>query len=182
MDFCSEKILKTCRTLGWTLAIMLPLSGCDRYRSDEACSSALEIKARERWVVDQSGLAHDLDNGLIWYRCNAGERYSEGRCVGEAASLTFPQAQLYAADFASASGRPWRLPTRAEVASLRVPSCTNPALDRSIFPSVLIGHYWVDASDHMKGDVACSLYTYNGWVHCRDDPGARRHVWLVVER
>jgi hypothetical protein len=162
--------------------VVLLMGGCERYRTEQACAQAQDRAARVRWIVDESGIARDRASGLTWYRCNAGERYVAGACVGQASVFTHEQALQYAADFAAASGRGWRLPTRDELASLRVPACENPAVDSRVFPSVVVGHYWAGELGSRGFGLGCSLYTYSGWVQCRDDPLALRHAWLVVDR
>jgi hypothetical protein len=158
------------------------LAGCDRYHALPQCGAQLQGDPGTQWTLGADGTAVQRATGLTWYRCNAGERFVNGTCAGEAVRLSHIEAAQYAQDFASASGRPWRVPTLAEMRALRVRECNNPAVDTRVFPSVRADHYWSGEAGPRGFGLACSVYTYNVMAQCRDDPQQLRLFWLVLDR
>lgn len=159
----------------------LGVAGCDRHQRQPSCSALEAGELPAGWHLDVGGIARAPGSGLRWFRCNAGERFAGGQCVGEALLLNRADAEAYVQDFSRASGRPWRLPTRAEMNALRRTDCNNPAVDPRIFPSVRVDHYWSGEASHRAFGLACSFYTFNGFGFCRELPSNRRPFWLVLD-
>ena len=65
-------------------------------------------------VKGSEGAARDSENDVTWYRCSAGQRYSNYRCRGEIVYLNWQDAMDgtmdYAVEFSEKSGITWRLP------------------------------------------------------------------------
>lgn len=158
------------------------MAGCDRYHEQPQCGTWLTGEPGPQWELGADGTARQRDAGLTWYRCNAGERFAGGACVGQALHTTRAEAAQYAADFSAASGRRWRLPTVDEMRGLRLEQCRNPAVDTRVFPSVRSDHYWAGEAMARNEAFACSVYTYNLMAQCRDDPRQARLFWLVLDR
>ncbi len=164
------------------LAAVGLIAGCDRHHTLPQCGAVLAGDPGRAWTLGGDGTARQEGAGLTWYRCNAGERFVNGSCVGEPLRVPHAEARQYAQDFSSASGRAWRLPTIEEMRELRMASCNNPAIDTRVFPSVRSDHYWAAESGPRGFGLACSVYTYSVMAQCRDDPEQRRLFWLVLER
>jgi len=164
------------------LAAVGLLAGCDRHHTLPQCGAVLSGDPGGAWTLGGDGTARQAGAGLTWYRCNAGERFVNGSCVGEPLRVSHAEAMQYAQDFSSASGRAWRMPTIEEMRELRMASCNNPAVDTRVFPSVRSDHYWAAESGPRGFDLACSVYTFSVMAQCRDDPEDKRLFWLVLER
>ena len=172
---------RRCGVIGLIVATGL-LSGCERHHTLPQCGAVLSGDAGRSWTLSADGTARREGAGLTWYRCNAGERFANGTCIGEPLRVSHAEAMQYAQDFSSASGRIWRLPTIDEMRELRMPSCHNPAVDTRVFPSVRSDHYWSAESGPRGFGLACSVYTFSVMAQCRDDPDEKRLFWLVLER
>ena len=65
-------------------------------------------------VKGSEGAARDSENDVTWYRCSAGQRYSNYRCKGEIVYLNWQDAMDgtmdYAVEFSEKSVITWRLP------------------------------------------------------------------------
>ena len=155
------------------------LSGCGRYRDQPLCDDFFAAGDVGSFALKDGGLAVDAESGLTWYRCNAGERFRDGQCVGLAVLATREDAQHYVEDFNRHSDRVWRLPTQAEMQTILSRSCVNPAINRQVFPSVVAVSYWnSDASRH--GDyMGCTTNTYSAYTFCREMSTNQRPFLLV---
>ena len=172
---------RRCGVIGLLVAAGL-LSSCDRHHTLPQCGSVLVGDPGRSWALGTDGTARQAAAGLTWYRCNAGERFVNGACVGEALRVSHTEALQYAQDFSSASGRAWRLPTVEEMRDLRQSSCHNPAIDTRVFPSARADHYWSAESGPRGFGLACSVYTFNVMAQRRDDAAPPRLFWLVLDR
>lgn len=74
-----------------------------------------------------SGQWQDPETGLIWMRCSVGQEWTGSGCSGQALELKWQDAKDYVPLFnekvAFAGKRTWRLPTIAELSSIR--KCSN---------------------------------------------------------
>ena len=166
--------------LALLLSILL-LTGCERYSSLPQCSSVLDMGQPVTLQLDANGSALDKSEGLRWYRCSAGQRFSNDQCVGEAISMTRQEAMDYAAEFAARAGQAWRLPTVGEMGTLKQDHCTNPALDARIFPSIQITNYWTSSTSLNGPSMGCTVYTFNGNSICKEVVSQKRPFMLVMD-
>lgn len=158
---------------------LLALSACGRYRDKPLCDLYFAAGDVGSFEVRDDGLAIDSATGLTWYRCNAGERYRDGQCVGSAQLSTRADALAYVADVNRASGRTWRLPTRDEFQSILSQACVNPAVNRQVFPGIVSDSYW-NADDSRHGDyMGCTTNTFSGYSFCREMASNQRPFMLV---
>lgn len=160
---------------------LLLLAGCERYSSLPQCSSFLDTGHPVALQLDANGSALDKAEGLRWYRCSAGQRFSNGQCVGEAIELPRQEALAYAAEFAARAGQPWRVPTVGEMATLKQNHCTNPALDTRVFPSVQVTNYWTSSTSLNGPSMGCTVYTFNGNSICKEVVTQKRPFMLVMD-
>lgn len=72
----------------------------------------------------KSGQWQDPKTGLIWMRCSIGQKWNGNTCTGKAIKLTWDDAREYTRKFINGKQRfgghsNWRLPTMAELTSIR---------------------------------------------------------------
>lgn len=180
----SAKFLVRIRRGSWMLAIvgLMGLTACDRYQQPPQCSAYFQNGQTEEWSLEDSGTAVELKTGLRWYRCNAGERFTGGQCVGSPLVLNFDEAKRYVMEVAAASGQKWRLPTSAEVDRLKQTRCTNPAINSHIFPSVQVENYWTQDKSSAGDRYACVFYTYSGNQSCLQSASEQHPFWMVMDK
>lgn len=71
---------------------------------------------RFEWADQANGELRDRKTGLVWQFCTSWHGSWNGkRCDDRQARFTWAQAPEYARSVARRSGKPWRLPTRAEL-------------------------------------------------------------------
>lgn len=165
-----------------TATVLALLSGCDRYRPVTLCANHFQPGEQEGFVLDEQGSALDIRTGTRWFRCNAGQRYSGGQCLGDTAYLSLQEAMRYAEEFSAASGKAWRLPTQREMGSLKQTACVNPALNTQVFVGAVVDNYWTSSASANKAVLACTTFTYNGNGYCRELASNARPFMLVLDR
>lgn len=118
--------------------------------------------------------------GLVWQRCSIGLKVAaDGRCTGERAELSFPEAEAAA----KAAGAPWRLPTARELGGLVDQDCGTPAIDRTIFQDVSDStdegaeEYWTSTPAGLDEMMYFIDFSF-GHADIRS-PGFRRYARLV---
>ena len=115
---------------------------------------------------DEKAIAYDRLTRISWYRCNAGQVFQEGKCVGEPLKLNWLEAQSYAREFSASSGMNWRLPEYWQMRELQRFDCINPAIDTRAFPAVEVSHYWSRDEHIFSERIACSVYTFKSQGYC----------------
>ena len=107
-------------------AMPRPLQACKPLLAALGCAAALlALPAHAQSDAQRmaTGQWHDPDTGLVWMRCSVGQRWTGSTCSGQPLMLTWNKARAYPATFnqqvALGGHRNWRLPTIAELASLR---------------------------------------------------------------
>lgn len=168
--------------LALTATALALLSGCDRHRAATTCASHFQPGPQPGFVLDGQGSALDTNTGTRWFRCNAGQRFAGGQCVGETAYLSLEEAKRYAQEFSAASGKAWRLPTQREMASLKQSACVSPALNTQVFVGAVVDNYWTSSMSANKATLACTTYTYNGNDYCRELATNARPFMLVLDQ
>lgn len=158
------------------------LSGCDRYAEKGFCADHFAQGDLGRWQVDTQGLVTDSKSGLRWFRCNAGERFQDGQCLGEANLMSKTDALAYVVDFAAASGKAWRLPSLKEMESLTETACVNPSVNTQAFPTAKVEQYWARDISRHGPQLACAYYSFSGNTYCREPALNPRPFWLVLDK
>ena len=164
------------------LGFAVMAGGCGRYRDKPACDTYFAPGDVGQFELRGDGLAVDPDSGLTWYRCNAGERFRDGACTGEALLLSKADADAYVKDFSQSSGRQWRLPTQQEMRTLKMDACENPALNTNVFPSAASDSYWNQGTSSHGSYMACTTNTYSGYSFCRELATNQRPFMLILEK
>lgn len=89
----------------------------------------------------------DKKTGLTWQRCSLGQKWKEKiGCVGNVAQVNFAEAQ-------DEESENWRLPRPAELRSLTIGRCSNPAITGEAFPDMDPDFQWYWAFDGKMDQV-----------------------------
>ncbi|TVR59246.1 MAG: DUF1566 domain-containing protein [Candidatus Competibacteraceae bacterium] len=112
------------------------------------------IEAQRRAAADElaadgyrdngDGTVTDLGTGLTWMRFALGQRWENGRVVGEAMKVTFDEAEIHvnrlnAMQYLGKRG--WRLPTKDELLTL-VRRNYQPTINPKAFPQCPSSYFW----------------------------------------
>ena len=149
------------------LILLFVLVGCDYYKPKPDCSEHFKGRDKTGFQTDESGLARSEKTGTIWYRCAAGQRYSNFRCKGEPLRLNWDAANEYAEEFSQKSGKAWRIPTKQELKSIMEEKCINPSVNPTVFPGLEVDNFWTSSGSLNSDLFRCSVYTFRGDLFCR---------------
>ena len=159
------------------LVIVVMIAGCGR-RLPPDCREFLEKTDFGRFEIKGRGIALDSDLGIEWFRCSVGERFLNDNCIGEPLLLRWESGVGMVQEINAKMGGDWRLPSRSELASLRIRECGNPSVNTNVFPAILVDNYWArDKSPH--SGFRCGMYTYSGATSCRLFDNLERPILMV---
>jgi hypothetical protein len=159
------------------LVILVMIAGCGR-RLPPDCREFLEKTDFGRFEIKDRGIALDSDLGIEWFRCSVGQRFLNDNCIGEPLLLRWESGVDMVQDINEKMGGDWRLPSRSELASLRIRECGNPSVNTNVFPAILVDNYWArDKSPH--SGFRCGMYTYSGATSCRLFDNLERPILMV---
>ena len=164
-----------------SLIVVFTLNSCGDYRSEETCGDSIAEGDKGRFEVDKDGFAKDTESGVVWYRCSAGQQYSNFRCKGEILYLSWDEAIDYAAEFSEKSGITWRLPTDNEMQSVTEDACVAPAINHNAFPSIAVENHWTSSKGLHQDIFRCAVNTYSGRLSCRQPRDVGQPFMLVRE-
>lgn len=104
----------------------------------------------------------DLTTGLYWKKCAEG--LSGENCTeGTAQAMTIESALQLAKTTREATGQAWRLPNIKELRSLVEESCTNPAINETVFPNTPWSGYHLSSTmsfrKSLSGTISMELYS-----------------------
>lgn len=161
----------------------LLLSGCDRYSTKPRCSDDIRSSLLSGFSFAPNGTAFNMETSLTWYRCLAGTSFKAGRCQGSAFQMNWAEANRFAADLTEKSSVTWRLATQQELQSLIQPDCNNPALNTAVFNNIGAVNLWTGSSSWKhRSDYACTIYSYNGALSCKQSKASLHPFLLVTEQ
>lgn len=136
-----------------------------------------------------AGGAQVQDNrtGLIWMRCLEGQTWDGTTCkaddpkaVDPGPKLTYAEAKKYAAA-RSTPDEAWRIPTKAELITIREPGCYNPSVNLKLFPTEPAwssdGAYWTTTPEAEGVALVDAIGASDAWQ--RTDASHTNHVRLV---
>ena len=161
------------------MTMLLLLNSCGDYRSAETCAESIPRGEKGRFVVNNEGFARDSESDVVWYRCSAGQRYSNFRCKGEILYLNWEDAMDYAVEFSEKSGITWRLPTDNEMQSVTEDSCVAPAMNHKVFPEIAVSNHWTSSRTLHQDVFRCAVNTYSGRLSCRQARKVAQPFMLV---
>lgn len=157
-----------------------------------ACSDqSIDLTCAEHFATEASsfndlgsGVVHDTANNLHWYQCNAGQRYANGECIGDALNIDFNASAIAVGDLVAAENLPpnldWRMPTQDEYAMLTDVPCHSPMVDVSVFPDVKPDTFYWSGSDSKNADFACGTRLRDGRQQCRISRSSFNPTMLVA--
>lgn len=119
----------------------------------------------------------DTRTGLMWMRCSLGQTWDGRTCQGDAIEMTWYQAMEQTGD-GLAGYNDWKIPTKEQLATLRLCLATDAKIDQAAFPNATGGWYWSASpfanSDHFAWTI--NLQTGQDDYQSRND---KFHVRLV---
>ena len=164
------------------IVILTTLAGCGR-RLPPDCREVIDEADFGRFEIREGGVAYDPDFSIEWFRCSIGERFVNGRCLGNPLFLYWEDGVATVAAMNEKVAGTWRLPSLKELASLKVKECGNPSINTNVFPNIQIDNYWANDKSPHHG-FRCGTYTYSGATSCRLFDTLERPLLIVrdVER
>lgn len=160
------------------VVLCLLLAACGDFRSMPSCHDYFTSHDTEGYQLLEAGAALHVDTEILWYRCPAGQRFSDGQCRGESLLLSWQDANNFSIEFSQNSVYQWRLPTKSEFRSISE-SCINPAVNPNVFPQIPIENYWTADSHMITSSRKCMVYLFQGQITCRE-PGIAEHPFMLV--
>lgn len=168
---------------------------------------ALQERQELRFLNRKRGVVVDGKTGLMWMACSIGQKWENGRCVGEADQYFWSEAVNLAKDTNYANYSDWRLPTRTELHSivdcskgrvgfkigqdgkmlrkqgvLQNGKClagsSSPTIDRSLFPATPASVFW-SYNHSAKNDYSAWAVFFNSGYQYDYNTSNEGYVRLV---
>ena len=152
------------------------------YREKPDCLEHLKTPVGTRFDLAKNGTVIDRETGLEWYRCNAGQRFINNKCSGDALLFNWEDAMAFPTELSNLSSLKWRLPTNEEFQSLRELECGNPAINHNLFPGIRVTNYWTGTPSRRGALFGCSFYTYAGRISCLMRREKVHPLMLVIDQ
>lgn len=131
---------RSCQLILLTFAVFLAPSVWAEIHSavDDCVADLVETTPSSDFTPlgDGAVVRHD-PTGLEWRRCPEGMNWNEGRCDGNAETMTWQEGLQNADDLAG-----WRLPSVNELRSIVERCRTGPAVNRHVFPDTPSVLFW----------------------------------------
>lgn len=100
----------------------------------------------QHFHTNKDGTVSDTKNKLMWMQCSAGQRWSNGRCLGTVQTMTWDKALQEANQSHFAKHSDWRLPTIHELSRIIELRCQQPAINLTLFPDSPSVDFWTSTS------------------------------------
>jgi hypothetical protein len=175
------------RIASMSLVTMLAVAPALVAAGEQTCKGPLTRSETDFVFLAGGAQVHDQKTGLIWARCLEAQTWNGTTCtaddpkaVNPGPRITFDQAQKLAVSRRSTE-EAWRLPTKAELLSLREPNCYNPSMSLRLFPTQPAwssdGSFWTSSHEGKGFSVVDAIGNSDGWSTA--EPSKTRHVRLV---
>ena len=161
------------------IALCFLLVACGDFRAPQACHDHFANGDVAGYQLLDFGAALHLDSDVLWYRCPAGQRFSDGECLGESLLMSWDDANNFAVEFSQNSLYQWRLPSNAEFSAIISAACLNPAVNPNVFPQIPVDNYWTADGHMLTSSRKCMIYLFQGQITCRE-PGIAEHPFMLV--
>lgn len=146
------------------------------------CADVFQDKPLSSQYVDNdNGTLTDRRTNLTWYRCSAGQIWSNGKCKGRPIVRNFNDAQEWAQQANVADMTGWRLPEIDEMVELVEKDCRSPSLDTNAFPGIEAENYWSSEDNFWISAMAWSLFWFKGEYYSRQGKIFELRFMLVKE-
>ena len=124
--------------------------------SGQNCVATIaESTPADRFILNGDEVI-DTRTQLIWKRCSLGQ--SGNNCeTGSAGTYAWQQALEAAYTDPADPGPQWRLPNLKELQSIFEQSCSDPAVNLSVFPNTVSGWYWSASGSARNGEDAWAM-------------------------
>jgi len=119
----------------------------------------------QHYHINSNGTVSDRKNKLMWMRCSAGQRWSNGQCLGTARIITWQKALQEANHYRFARYSNWRLPTIYELSRITELRCQQPAINLNLFPDTPSLDFWTATSFINNSDLAWRIHFGFGENH-----------------
>lgn len=113
-------------------------------KAQECQTEASPAQDKSRFDINENGTVTDIESGLTWSRCVAGQTWDGKTCTGEARLLSWSEAQQYPQQLHDQrnDSAAWRLPKLNELAGIVDMNCDDPRIDLSLFPNTAGDAFW----------------------------------------
>jgi hypothetical protein len=140
------------------------------------------ITATTTHLTDNSdGTITDPETGFIWKKCDEGQSWSSAgnNCTGTVDTYTWQGALQRAQDINAGAGQnfsqsDWRLPNIKELASIAELRCSNPAINKTVFPSTPSASFWSSSAYAPISNSAWVINFSNGGDGASSKSGGKR--------
>jgi len=94
------------------------------------------------FIIHNDGTVTQKTTGLMWMRCDLGQKWDGASCTEAASFFTWNEA-LNKADLEKFAGyTDWRLPNKNELESIVEERCVLPAVNTGVFPATPTEFHW----------------------------------------
>lgn len=126
------------------LLLMMPIS----LLAQECAERSNLPQDFNRFDINSNGTVTDIESGLTWLRCVAGQRWDGKTCNGEAKLLNWSEAQQFTQQIQDDNGAlsQWRLPKLNELAGIVDIRCKAPRINLTLFPNTSPDPFWTHNS------------------------------------
>lgn len=120
-------------------------------QAQDCQSRSVTTQDYNRFDINANGTVTDIESGLTWSRCMAGQYWEDNTCKGSARLLTWYEAQQFSQQSLQSliklsdeqsDIRTWRLPRLNELAGIVDVRCFAPRIDLRLFPSTPSEGFW----------------------------------------